>query len=230
MPIQKISFDLWNTLIKPNPAFKLQKALYFAKLTGQADYWTERIIKDVDLHCTISDEITGLQTPSEKLILLILEALEYDIKKLSKWKLGFIYKNILKIFFQYSPTLYDENTKSVLEQLSKKHKLVLASNTGFIKGKHLSELLRRLDIKQYISEFYYSDQLGVCKPNALFFKPMYSEPDKGIILHVGDSESADLKGAKNYKSRFKQHIEPLIINTNGTTITTIPQVLISIST
>jgi putative hydrolase of the HAD superfamily len=228
---QTISFDLWKTLIKSNAKCKNEQAKVFANYTLNTNIdYVQNVIREVDIFYTKSDEITGSQTHSEKIILLVLRELNIDINSISDTLIQDLQQKINNLYMEYHPELYDEHTKSMLEQLSKDYKLVVASNTGFIKGAKMREILHKLDIGKYFDEVYFSDEIEQCKPHPHFFNTILCEnPD--YIIHVGDSLTADLKGVNDFnKIMLHRHsIKPFIINSNENKINHLPDFIKSLS-
>ncbi len=98
------------------------------------------------------------------------------------------------------PSLYDSYTKTILEEMSSQYQLVLSSNTLFLEGWVLREILDKLDISKYFTKMNFSNELGFAKPNPL----MYSNSK----YHIGDNPITDGEGAINAGSI------PFIVNNN----------------
>jgi putative hydrolase of the HAD superfamily len=74
----------------------------------------------------------------------------------------------------------------------------LICNTGRTPGRVLREILARLDLRDAIDAFYFSDELLLCKPDPGIFRRALAgfgvRPDEAI--HVGDRIDLDLAGAR----------------------------------
>lgn len=89
-----------------------------------------------------------------------------------------------------------ENAQEVLECLSKKYTLGIASNAYL---KQQSDRLALLDYKKYFNYFFTSMELGFEKPHREFYEHCLKEmgsPDPDSVLMVGDNPIADADGAK----------------------------------
>ncbi len=109
-----------------------------------------------------------------------------------------------------------ENAKEVLEELSKKYPLGIASNAYF---KQQSERLELLDFKKYFTYFFTSMDIGTEKPHREFYEYCLREmgnPDPASVLMVGDSPTADVEGSKNmgFRACFfnKRGLDPECVN------------------
>ena len=91
-----------------------------------------------------------------------------------------------------------EGAKEILEHLSKKHELYVVSN-GF---RAVQE--NRLNIsgfKKYFDKMFFSEDIGVSKPQKEFFDYCFNSlnnPCKENVILIGDSISADIIGGINY--------------------------------
>ena len=215
------SFDLWLTLIKSNPFFKQKRnELFHQLLTDEkvktyelSEYDVDNIVREVDVLSNKKSEVTGVHVDSLHMI--------YDILKrvvvIDDIPLEFIESFDMKIqelFLQYPPTLYDENTKDVLKRLHEDGCVLnILSNTGFIKGETLGEVLYMLGIRDYFEFTIYSDEVGISKPNVYIFQMVKSASVVNVydILHVGDNPIADGGSSKVGIPYFQ-------INSNNKTI------------
>ena len=109
-----------------------------------------------------------------------------------------------------------ENADEVLEYLSKKYTLGIASNAYF---EQQSKRLELLDFKKYFTYFFTSMDIGTEKPRREFFEHCLKEmgsPDPESVIMIGDSPTADVGGAKNagFKACFfnKRKLDPESVN------------------
>ena len=92
-----------------------------------------------------------------------------------------------------------QGAKELLEYLSKKHQLCVVSN-GF---RAVQE--NRLNIsgfRKYFNKMFFSEDIGVSKPQKEFFDYCFDSldhPPKEEVILIGDSISADISGGINYK-------------------------------
>ncbi len=87
---------------------------------------------------------------------------------------------------------------SLLEQLSRKYKVALLSNTISDQPK---KLIKKAGLDQYFDVMHCSCELGLRKPNPAIFRRVLT--DLGVCpcetVHVGDSVEADMIGALDSK-------------------------------
>ena len=92
-----------------------------------------------------------------------------------------------------SSVLMEECTLEVIQKLSEKYEIILASN-----GTVDMQTKRAEVFKTYVSRIYISEAMGVIKPMAEFFDYILDDLkcDAGSCLMVGDSIANDIIGAK----------------------------------
>lgn len=217
------SFDLWLTLIKSNPEFKIKRAEYFfnhfnrKKLTLSQ---VTEIIRKIDIMCNNINERTGKSIDALEMYAMILYELEYDMTHINLSELVSLYHNCQQIMEHYPPTIYSDETIPMLIKLKELGaSLSILSNTGFINGQSLRTHLKRLNIEHLFDFMLFSDEVDMSKPNRHFFQLMIIKSGQLYknILHIGDSISADKVGADKAK------INSLIIH--GDTGLTIKNIL-----
>ena len=139
------SFDLWLTLIKSNPDFKKQRALYFFKNYNSQKKTIleiETIFREVDLMCNSINEKTGKNLDSDEMYLRVLSQIN-NSNDFSSINFDDLYREIEIIFFNYLPVLYNEETIITLDKLKNESgsSFNILSNTAFIKGNSLKQVL-----------------------------------------------------------------------------------------
>ena len=205
-----ISFDLWLTLIKSNPEFKIKRNLLF-KDYFEIESPIEKVSQQLryyDVVCNTINERTGLNIDTNEIYLFILASLDVPIQGIQLSKLEGFYTESERLFLSYKPTLIYSNTKDYLKIIkSEGIGINILSNTGFIKGFTLKKLMAFYELEECFNFQIYSDECGFSKPNKKMFDLVHKEVphiDKSQILHVGDNEIADYKGALEYG--FKAHL------------------------
>jgi putative hydrolase of the HAD superfamily len=90
--------------------------------------------------------------------------------------------------------------RETLSQIAETYKIGLVCNTGFHGATTVKELLSGHGLLPYLQHMTFSDQAGVAKPNIRIFQEALNKlgclPRESV--HVGDSEPADIKGAKHF--------------------------------
>lgn len=197
MPYKAFSFDLWNTLIVSNPAFKGEQVRLFADfLQSSPDVLAPQLAyldKDLDKKA----EKKGVQTNfAERLRLL---AIKLACPLPTEDELRLLEDEQERIFLANLPTLSEPNVCDLLQHLHEAGKLLfLVSNTGFIAGKTLQRAMQMLDIDAYWQARLFSDEIGYSKPDKRIFEPLFEFenllPEE--ILHIGDNFLTDYYGAR----------------------------------
>lgn len=200
------SFDLWLTLIKSHPEFKTKRVELFSSFFD-VDKPIEDVAKTVKYYddlCNTINEVTGGNIDTFEIYLMILGALNIDIKLLNKEKLNEFYIKSEALFLEYKPVIIFENIHDFFDDIKNQGKTInILSNTGFIKGKTMRKFLIHENLDQYIDFHIYSDEINCSKPNPLIFQEVKNKiKDQDIpmhqILHIGDNPVADYKGAKDF--------------------------------
>lgn len=202
-----LSFDLWLTLIKSHPEFKINRNLMFRDFF-EIDATIEKVsevIRYYDVLCNNINEKTGLNINTYEIYYLILNALEVDINKYGTDKLSQFYDETERLFMEYKPVLMFSNIKTLFHEITQENKSInILSNTAFIKGRTLRKLLAYYELTDYFKFQIYSDEVGFSKPNNEIFQLVFDKvnafkkTEKKEILHIGDNSIADYNGALKY--------------------------------
>ncbi|WP_312287683.1 HAD family hydrolase [Chryseobacterium gleum] len=206
------SFDLWLTLIKSHPKFKSKRVELFSSFFN-VDKPIEEVAKTVKYYddlCNTINEVTGGNIDTFEIYLMILGALNVDIKSLNREKLNEFYNKSEELFLEYRPVVIFENIHDFFKDIKNQGKTInILSNTGFIKGATMRKFLIHENLDQYIDFHVYSDEMNCSKPNPLIFQEVKKNiKDQDLpmnrILHIGDNPVADYQGAKNFG--FSAHL------------------------
>jgi len=214
------SFDLWDTLIKPNPRFKKERAKYFHTICHKMGLLRNRdeiedTFKEVWKYFDSISKLFGKAPNYLEMYAMVIFRLTGSLKNLTPLKMQLMYKDVEKLFLENPPSLYDEDTYGVLEELQIRGKtLSLLSNTSFIHGDTLDQVLEILDIKHRFVFRLYSDKIGYSKPCQECFRMVDDKLPYDVedIIHVGDDIVNDGMGAQEYG------FSHMIINSNQFTI------------
>ena len=226
---QHYSFDLWLTLIKSNPEFKIQRTKIFHRDYNPGGKTIDEVAKafrQVDLMCNAINETTGKNIDSDEMYLMVISIINDNRLNFNDIDAGMLYTSMDELLFNYLPLPYADVTIDALDTLKQKSgsTFSLLSNTGFIKGVTLKKVLLELKIDKYFDFQLYSDEAGMSKPNPLFFELMLqnieriNHPKKialNNIIHIGDNPITDIKGAN------VAGIQSLLINSNHISITSL---------
>lgn len=201
------SFDLWLTLIKSNPQFKIRRNILlrdFFSIDRKIEEVGETVRRYDILSNTIS-ESTGKHIYRGHIYCLILNELGLHITTDLKERLDEFTIEVDALFMEYKPILLDSNLKSVFQEIISKGKtLSLLSNTAFLEGRALRNVLEYYELTDFFSFQLYSDEIGISKPNYAAFELVFQKIakqrslSKKHIVHIGDNRKADYNGAINY--------------------------------
>ncbi|WP_312902183.1 HAD family hydrolase [Chryseobacterium taichungense] len=206
------SFDLWLTLIKSHPEFKAKRVELFSSFFDIQKPIDEvaKAVKYYDDLCNSINEVIGGNVDTFEIYLLILHALEVDLKQVNKAQLNEFYQKSEDLFLNYKPVVIFENLHHLFDEIKSQGKTInILSNTGFIKGKTMRKFLIGENLDQYIDFHIYSDEINCSKPDPKIFQEVKNllknqDLDLQQILHIGDNPIADYKGAKDFG--FNAHL------------------------
>lgn len=223
---QHYSFDLWLTLIRSNPEFKIERTKIFHRDFNPSHKGIEEVAKafrQVDLMCNAVNENTGKNIDADEMYLMVISLINDNALDLCDIDINKLYLDMEALLFRHLPITYDTVTIEVLDHLKQKSGATfsLLSNTGFIKGTTLKKVLVELKMDKYFDFQLYSDEVGMSKPNPALFRLMLEQvkqinPGKDIgpenIIHIGDNARADVAGANNVG------IKSMLVNSNDLSI------------
>lgn len=202
------SFDLWLTIIKSHPEYKYHRCLLIKDFfsISETPEVVEEVVRSCDILCNRISEKTGYHIPVENIVLMILDDLNIDINGIDDKIIQGFYQESENLLMKYKPTLLYDGISDLLYSIKMNGKTMnISSNTAFIKGSSLRKILEFYDLERYFSFQIYSDELGYSKPSTIFFEKvfdqtrrLYSNIEKGQIVHIGDNSLADYKGASEY--------------------------------
>ncbi len=220
------SFDLWLTLIKSNPNFKKERALFFHKNFNSKKKNIEEVEKSfrqVDIICNSINEKTGKNIDADEMYLMVIYLINDSSDIFSDINLEYLYQEMENMVFNFLPIIYSNETPALLNRIKQTQKSTIGilSNTAFIKGQTLRKVLEKLQIAQYFDFQLYSDEVGISKPNKSFFdimiqtvisKHTQNAISMNEIIHIGDNPKADIEGG------LMAGISVFQINSNNYTI------------
>jgi putative hydrolase of the HAD superfamily len=199
-----LSFDLWLTLIKSNPEFKIKRNLLFRDFFA-VDFPIEKVTEVVryyDVLCNNINEKTGLNFDTYEIYYLILSALNVKIDEIETEQLNLFYTETELLFLEYKPQLLYPNIQILFKEITAQEKTInILSNTAFIKGNTLRKVISHYELSDYFKFQIYSDEVGFSKPNPKIFQLVLDQINnfkplqKKEVLHIGDNIVADYNGA-----------------------------------
>ncbi len=218
------SFDLWMTLIRSNPSFKVARTKYFFTKFNYYKKTLEeisKIFREVDIMCNSINERSGKNIDANEMYLMVISLINNHSIDLQQVDIMSLYDEMEQLLFNYIPEIYCSDTRIVLNSLKNRSgtTLNILSNTGFVKGRTLRKVLKEIDLCNYFDFQIYSDEEGLSKPDKQLFQKVISQVCQlhnsitlKEIVHIGDNPVADIKGAN------EAGIESLLINSNELSI------------
>ncbi|WP_158799585.1 HAD family hydrolase [Pedobacter sp. L105] len=225
-PYKHYSFDLWLTLIRSNPQWKLERAKIFHTRYNPLKKSFEEVVtifRQVDLMVNSINEKTGKNIDADEMYLMVISIINNFEPGFITIDLEALYQEMESLVFNYMPEVYGSETKATLAGIRESglSTVSLLCNTGFISGITLRKVLKQLELEQYLDFQLYSDEEGLAKPNPAFFQLMLNKINRHKhrdlqlhdVIHVGDNPIADIFGASNVG------IDSVQINSNQQSIT-----------
>ena len=217
------SFDLWLTLIKSNPLFKIERTQFFYDNLNDAHKSLEEvalIFRQVDVMCNTINEKTGKNIDAEEMYLIVINMINNFNNNFDSIDTEKLYNQMETLLFKHLPFMYNSETITVLEHLKQNTNCTMniLSNTGFIKGQTLRKVLAQIGLSPFFDFQLYSDEEQLSKPNPKFFNLMLDKVSYlplNEIVHVGDNPKADIAGAN------LMGLNSVLINSNLLTINTL---------
>lgn len=190
MTIKHISFDVWNTLISANPSYAAARTVAIASIAGitfeQAKEAYAVVKKQLDAE---AEQFVCGDVGRAWGVLGIHLGLTADQRD----NLQTTCENLFRAF----PPILNMDLVDQLMYLSVDYEMSIKSNTNFISGKLLSEVVG-FDRMPWWSFTHFSDDLYMCKPDIFFFLQTLicsglDDIATDEVLHVGDSKIFDGK-------------------------------------
>lgn len=198
--IKHISFDVWNTLIKPNPAFAAARTEYLANVADRDPDVVKATYTRIKKHVDDMAEKTGHAYTTAQVFDMLFAELELVSSEFMREAV----RLDLGDRFICNPPQIPDSVKHLVSVLHRKGiTLSIASNSNFISGRLMYPWLQQ----QFEGRFafgVFSDLQGVAKPSAAFFgfvidhlrRLNHRVPIRvNEVLHVGDNAVCDAWGA-----------------------------------
>ncbi len=191
MAIKIISLDVWNTLISSSPEYAKEKDKYLStELSLPIDTIRkayQKVKNDSDKAAEQKSECLS-NSGIYKKFLFLLERQDYDEMKLRH--------RMEKLFAKYPPHVLPKTIEYLNHLNNQGVKLSIASNTNFIRGKVLHNvILSKWRINWAFQVF--SDQFNRPKPHPEFWRTVIKKAYRYVnaipkeIIHVGDNKICD---------------------------------------
>lgn len=198
-PFKHASFDVWNTLITANPAYAAARTKWIADNFNISLEQAKFVFTHVKKYADGISELNGTQVPTDDLYELLVRHIDGYCSTIFALNMR---DDFEKLFIANLPTV-DPLLVTALKQLVADGVTIsIGSNTNFMAGKIMKKyVLDPLDIP--FSFMLFSDEEWHAKPHPNFFGVMYNKVEdlhtnitKSQVIHIGDSERADVLGAQ----------------------------------
>ncbi len=215
--IRNISFDLWGTLIEPNPEYSKIRQEYLCDLQPlMSPPLIREIYHNTKRYIDNMNEATGIAFSSENCYRLLLRNLNLKTDIALD-----VQDHMNRVFLEYPPIVL-ASTREAVKWLSLKYGIAICSNTNFISGRMLNRFLHEEfgDVWSYAK--FFSDELKYAKPYLL---SLVAGDVLGNLtetyVHIGDNRVCDYEGAK------KAGMKAILIN-SPKCITNLPSMIDSL--
>lgn len=205
--LRAISFDLWETLITDTPdVSREQERLRMSRLEeiltarghGAVADRIERAYRALWHRCQELYWSVDRDVPCRRQIEHFLEELELDIASFDDETLAELEHAYAMAAVEIPPHVVRHAPEMLDELKSRGYGIGLISNTGRTPGYALREILARLGLARSIDVMVFSNEHGVCKPQASIFEELRRGLGVGYpeMMFVGDNLYVDVHGAQ----------------------------------
>lgn len=187
-----ISLDFWGTLAAPNPAFAKARNEYLAKALGKPLPLVREGYTAVKRFLDDAAEKYGIGMPVEAAWRILFGQFGQQPEYI-----GHLMSDVRSLFLANPPTISPDTITEMYRLTKAGFTFGIASNTNFVPGQVIRDLLDRHRILFLMSGCLFSDELGYAKPSShLFARIKERAPEGWSICHVGDSLVCDYQPAR----------------------------------
>ena len=197
-----ISFDMWNTLITPNPEYGAARANAIAELLGIPVEIVRIAYSEVHKQADTFQDTLGISIDHYALIYSFIERCGVIADKNLLAQETILYPEICKrvinllntTFDAHHPTFGEGVIEMFDELVEHDFKFGIISNTSFVRGRWLYELLRKemhADFFKHVNFLLWSDETGMAKPSGKMFRTAKFISKRNKMIHVGDNIHTD---------------------------------------
>ncbi len=194
--IRVVSFDVWGTLLRGNPAFKSRREALVAEAFGADPGAAARAMNAACDDLDSATLRTGHQFGYAER--LHRTAMVLGVPRLTDAALAAVQARMTEALRCDPPGLTEADVPGTLARLRAAGLgLAVTSNTGFLTGTQMRPTLAALGL--LVDHHVFSDEVGHAKPARAVFARLASLAGcrPAEILHVGDNHTADVRGARD---------------------------------
>lgn len=207
--IKHVSFDMWGTLIDPNPEYGEERARLLVEISSLPKKTIAALYTAVKSGIDAATETSYGHVSACPFALLsqLIVRMHDSLGTMRHLKKSYITDDLEEAFSAAAlkyPPIVRPSVIPLLKRLREKGITVsITSNTNFVVGAVLQTLVDEWDSTVAFS--LYSDEVKFSKPDRAIFNLLYRDASKlhdgGLapdeILHVGDNTICDIEGAQN---------------------------------
>lgn len=212
--IRTVSFDFWDTLAADDSDEEKRLAQgLFSKPQARLALWIKEIQKTHPEISRAQIEAAFHQANERFQIIWKKEARTLPVDERYAWMFSHLgiprsphYAEIVREIEEMETTIRPDpvpRLKETLQELSKRVKLAIISDTIHTPGRGLRKILSEWEVSSFFSVMIFSDEVGVSKPHPKVFE--MAATGTGCftweMIHVGDREDKDIEGAKKVGAR-----------------------------
>lgn len=200
--IKAVTLDFWDTIFKMDFEIDLN-GLRIKKLEEILKKYNVALPQEdvIKIYREVHKEFDRrwiedcVTLTTAEVLTMILEKIPVKISDDDFNMLVDVFQNAILV----NPPALMDGSKKAIEQMAKKYKLGIISDTGFSPGKVLKKILEENGIINYFSVMIFSDEFGRSKPFEGNFKHAADVLGCSIseMAHIGDNERTDVFGAIN---------------------------------
>lgn len=190
-PIRHLSFDVWQTLIKPNPEFGRARTRFLVAELSLPAETVEAAYRKIKDSADRAAEERGVGMRSH-------EVYDAFLKELGRTSADWytLRAGLERLFRKHPPTVRPTMIHWLRGAQARGYGLSIASNTNFIRGEALHDIV--LGTWGVAWDFQvFSDQIGCSKPHDHFWNVVkeraraHTGAEPNQILHIGDNLICD---------------------------------------
>ncbi len=205
--VKAVTFDFWDTIVdddsdepkrqarglRPKP--EERRHLLWAALNRHGDIALEDVNAAFDAADAAFNEVWKDHSITWKVADRMARALRELDRSLPGEDLAKLAGDLGRMEVDIPPDPID-GIGEALEDLSRRYKLCIVSDTLVTPADGLRQVLEGHGLKQYFQGFAFSDEVGYSKPHADMFKSAARQLGVEVaeMIHVGDRDHNDIKG------------------------------------
>lgn len=205
--IKHISFDVWNTLVKPNKQFSIARNEMIAGVMELPVDTVREQYNETKTHLDRLAREHGLGCSTPQAWHQLIERVAVFNPDFNQWNSDILVRTLFggtfDRFVKHLPIVDVKTIESVRKLRSVGITLSIASNSNFLPGGVMQSFLEQTFGEHVFAFYVFSDEAGVAKPSFQFFRQVKDQLTVPVseTLHVGDDPLYD-KACETFGIRF----------------------------